>query len=88
MILFKLKEDIFLSFQSIKPESFQGIDNDSIVGANITQKDNKKYINSFIKGCDDYDGNPSINKTCPEIKNIVTDIDGNVISVKKIQQKK
>ena len=79
-----LKENIILSFQNIKPETFQGIVNDdSIAGTNETQKDNKKYIDSFIKGCDDYDGNPSINETCEEIKNIVTDLEGNVISVKK-----
>ena len=36
-----LKEDIILSFQSIKPESFKGIvDDDSIKGTNITEKDN------------------------------------------------
>ena len=79
-----LKENIILSFQSIKPTTAQGIvDDDSIAGTNVTQKDNKKYIDSFIKGCDDYDGNPSIIENCEEIKNIVTDLDGNVISVKK-----
>ena len=79
-----LKENIILSFQSIKPTTVQGIvEDDSVAGTNITEKDNKKYIDSFIKGCDDYDGNPSINETCEEIKNIVTDLDGNVISVKK-----
>ena len=79
-----LKENIILSFQSIKPTTAQGIvDDDSIAGTNVTQKDNKKYIDSFIKGCDDYDGNPSKIENCEEIKNIVTDLDGNVISVKK-----
>ena len=79
-----LKEDIILSFQSIKPESFKGIvDDDSIKGTNITEKDNRKYIDLFIKGCDDYDGDPSINETCEVIKNIVTDLDGNLISMKQ-----
>ena len=79
-----LKEDIILSFQSIKPESFQGIiDDASIAGTIVTQKDNKKYIDSFNKGCDDYDGDPSINETCEEIKNTVTDLEGNLISMKK-----
>jgi hypothetical protein len=79
-----LKEDIILSFQVIKPRTFKGIiEDDSIGGTNVTQKDNKKYINSFIKGCDDYNGDLTINKTCEEIKNIVTDLNGNLISMKQ-----
>ncbi len=56
---YNLKEDIISSFQSIKPETFQGIVNDSsLAGTSVTQKDNRKYIDSFSKGCDDYDGDP------------------------------
>ena len=79
-----LKEDIILAFQVIKPESFKGIvDDESSAGTSITEKDNKKYIDSFVKGCDDYDGDPSINETCEITKNMVTDLDGNLISMKQ-----
>ena len=79
-----LKEDIILAFQSIKPESFKGIvDDSSVAGTKITEKDNRIYIDSFVKVCDDYDGDPSINETCEVIKNIVTDSDGNLISMKQ-----
>ena len=84
-----LKEDIILSFQNIKPESFKGIvDDDSIAATSVIEKDNRKYINSFVKGCDDYDGDPSINVTCEITKNIVTDLDGNLISMKQNSIKK
>ena len=79
-----LKEDIILAFQSIKPESFKGIiDDESVAGTSITEKDNKKYIDSFVKGCDDYDGDPLLNETCEVTKNIVTDLEGNLISMKQ-----
>jgi hypothetical protein len=75
---YNLKEDIISSFQSIKPETIKGIVNDSsLAGTSITQKDNRKYIDSFDKACDDYDGDPTLNETCEAIKNIVTDLDGN-----------
>ena len=79
-----LKEDIILSFKSIKPKTFKGIvEDDSIAGTNITKKDNKNYIDSFVKGCDDYDGDPSIKENCEETQNIVTDLAGNLISMKQ-----
>jgi len=79
-----LKEDIILSFKSVKPKTFKGIiEDDSIAGTNITQKDNRKYIDSYVNGCDDYDGDPSINETCEETQNIVTDLAGNLISMKQ-----
>ena len=81
---YNLKEDIISSFQYIKPETIQGIvSNNSVAGTSITEKDNRKYIDSFNKACDDYDGDPSKNEVCETKKNIVTDLDGNLISMKK-----
>ena len=81
---YNLKEDIISSFQSIKPETLLGIVNDnSITSTNVTQKDNRKYIDSFSKVCDNYDVNTVTNETCEIIKNIVTDLDGNIISMNK-----
>ena len=75
-----LKEDIIASFKIIKPQTFKGIiEDDSISNTNINKKDNRNYIDSFVKGCDE----PSINLKCEEIKNIVTDLDGNLISMKQ-----
>ena len=85
---YNLKEDIISSFQSIKPETIQGIVSDnSVAGTSITEKDNRKYIDSFNKACDDYDGDPSKNEVCETKKNIVTDLDGNLISMKKSTKK-
>jgi len=81
---YNLKEDIILSFKSVKPKTFKGIIEDvSVAGTNVTQKDNRKYIDSFVKGCDDYDGDLTINETCEDNQNIVTDLNGNLISMKQ-----
>ena len=80
-----MRNDIILAFKSIKPESLNGInDEEKITGTKIEQKDDKIYIESFNKNCNDYDGDPNKNMTCELIKNIITDKDGNLISSKKI----
>ena len=79
-----LKEDIISAFQSIKPEAFKGITEDeNIFGTSTEMKDDKIYINSFAKECDDYDGDPTKNQICETNKVIITDKDGNLISINK-----
>ena len=80
-----LKNDIIVAFQSIKPDSANTInDDENDAGLKTEEKNDKFYINSFNKQCDDYDGDPTKNKTCEIIRNIVTDKEGNVISSEKI----
>ena len=80
-----LKNDIILAFQSIKPDSVNGLnDDENIAGTTTEEKDNKIYIKSFDNVCRDYDGNPDVNMTCELIRDIVTDKEGNLITSKKI----
>ena len=80
-----LKDDIILAFQSIKPDSSNCINDDpNDAGVTIEEKNNKIYIKSFNKQCDDYDGDPTKNMTCEIVRNIITDKEGNIISSNKI----
>ena len=80
-----LKNDIILAFKTIKPDSAKGLNYDEdLAGTKIEKKDNKVYIKSFLKGCEDFDGDPNKNINCEVDNDIVTDNDGNLISSKKI----
>ena len=82
-----VKNGIITAFQSIKPDSFNGIiEDDNIAGTTIEKKENKIYINSFDTVCNDYEDDPTINITCETTRNIITDNNGNLISSKKISK--
>ena len=82
-----LKNDIILAFESIKPDSSNCINDDiNDAGVEIEKKNDKIYIKSFNKICDDYDEDPNKNMTCEIIRNIITDNEGNIISSEKISK--
>ena len=79
------KNDIILAFQSIKPASFKGLNNDEeIAKTNVEEKDDKIYINSYAKDCKDTLSDPKKEMNCNEIRNIITDKEGNLVSSEKV----
>ena len=82
-----LKNDIILAFRNIKPDSANSINFDeTIAGIKKEIKDDKIYINSFNKECNNYDGDPNKKMNCETIGNIITDKEGNLISSEKISK--
>ena len=67
-----------LAFENIKPETIKGAEDvKTLADINVETKENKIYINSFSKLCDDEERD---DKTCESQKKIITDIEGNFIS--------
>ena len=82
-----LKNDIILAFRSIKPDSANSInDDETVAGTKKEIKDDKIYINSFNKECNNYNGDPNKKMSCESIRNIITDKEGNLISSEKISK--
>ena len=79
---YNIKNDIINSFKSFKPESFKGNILDNNTKTDIEIKENNIYINKNEKECDD-DLN---NFTCELNRDIITDLDGNLFSSKKISK--
>ena len=79
-----IKNDIIMAFQNIKPDSLKGITEDkNIAETSSKEKDNKIYINSCSKVCENYDGDPKKTANCETNRNIITDKEGNLISINK-----
>ena len=79
-----IKNDIIMAFQNIKPDSLKGITEDkNIAETSSNEKDNKIYINSFSKVCENYDGDPKKTANCETNRTIITDKEGNLISINK-----
>ena len=78
-----LKNIIINAFHNIKPETIRGFKLDENLGATtIEKKDNKIYINSFLKLCDDnMENNDEI---CENNINIITGNDNLISCNKKI----
>ena len=73
-----------LAFENIKPETIKGAeDEESFAYINIEEKEDKIYINSFSKLCEDEEKD---DKTCETQKKIITDKDGNFISSNQINK--
>ena len=73
-----IKNLIKLAFKCIKPESIKGaVQNKTLADTTIETNEDKIYINSFSKLCED---EKNIDKTCERHKIIITDKDGNFIS--------
>ena len=73
-----IKSLLKIAFKNIKPESINGaVEDKSLADINIETIDDKIYINSFFKLCED---EKNIDKTCERYKKIITDKDGNFIS--------
>lgn len=67
-----------MAFKCIKPESIKGaVQNKTLADTTIETNEDKIYINSFSKLCED---EKNIDKTCERHKIIITDKDGNFIS--------
>ena len=76
-----LKSLIINAFKGIKPQTIKGANDDKeISDTKIETKEDKIYINSFSKVCEEYENS---DKTCETNTNIVTDKDGNFISCNK-----
>ena len=66
------------AFENIKPETIKGAeDNKNYADINVETKEEKIYINSFSKLCEDEERD---DKTCESQKKIITDKNGNFIS--------
>ena len=78
---YNIKNDIINAFKSFKPESFKGtFNNNSSTGIDI--KENNIYINKIEKECDE-----NLNNfTCELNRDIITDLDGNLVISKKISK--
>ena len=85
-----LRKDMILAFRTVKPESIHEVnENKEYTGTKVEEKDNKLYIESFSKDCDDYNEedymeNPNQNIACMLTRNIITDKEGNLISSKRV----
>ena len=67
-----------LAFENIKPETIKGAEDvKTLADINVETKENKIYINSFSKLCEDEEKD---DKTCESQKKIITDTEGNFIS--------
>ena len=67
-----------LAFENIKPETIKGAEDiKTLADINVETKEDKIYINSFSKLCEDEERD---DKTCESQKKIITDKDGNFIS--------
>lgn len=78
-----IKNNIINAFRNIKHDSIKGINEKNKENINITTKNNNTYIDSFSTICDDYDDTSIKGRTCNITKNIVTDLNGNLIFMKK-----
>ena len=80
------KNDIMLAFKSIKLDTIKGIienkDNNTLADIKLEEKENKIYIESFKKGCDDLEGDLT-KKNCEVKDYLITDKEGNLISIEK-----
>ena len=79
---YNIKNDIINAFKSFKPESFKGKILDNSTKTDIEIKGNKIYINKLEKECDENLNNI----TCEINRDIITDLDGNLVSSKKISK--
>ena len=78
-----LRNIIKNAFECIKPMSIKGFSEDKNLSDTVIEtKDDKTYINSFTKFCDDEDY--EIGKECESNLNTIIDKDGNFISSKKV----
>jgi hypothetical protein len=67
-----------LAFENIKSETIKGAEDDkSLADINVETKEDKIYINSFSKLCEDEE---KLDKSCESQKKIITDKNGNFIS--------
>ena len=77
------KNDIIIAFQNIKPDSMKGYEYDKNLVNTITEeKDDKIYITSYDNICSEPNTDPTKTIICNLTKNIVTDKEGNLISIK------
>ena len=80
-----LKDDIILAFQNIKPTTVKGLNNNEEISKTlISERDDKKYINFFDEVCKDDILDISKNKNCRNVRDIITDKEGNLISTEQI----
>ena len=79
---YNIKNDIINAFKSFKPESFKGNILDNNTKTDFEIKDNKIYIKKLEKECDENLNNI----TCEINRDIITDLDGNLVSSKKISK--
>ena len=78
------KKEIITAFQSIKPDSSRGLTEDkSIADTSTETKDDKIYIHSFSKVCETDIDSPKAIPNCETTRNIITDKEGNLISINK-----
>ena len=76
------KNDIIIAFQNIKPDSMKGYEYDKNLVNTITEeKDDKIYIKSYDNICSETNTDPTKTVICNLTKNIVTDKEGNLISI-------
>ena len=78
-----LKDDIILAFRSIKPDSFKGNQDNETNRLSIEEKDDKIFVNTFTSLCENYEVDPFKNQSCEITRNIITDKEGNLISINK-----
>ena len=76
-----LKQIIIDAFESMKPKTIKGPEEDkSLADTIIEERDNKIYINSFYKICKD----DEMDKICDNDLDLITDKDGNLISCNRL----
>ena len=79
---YNIKNDIINAFKSFKPESFKGKISGNNTKTDIKIKENNIFIKKIEK---DYDENLN-NFTCELNRDIITDLDGNLVISKKISK--
>ena len=78
---YNLKQIIIDAFESMKPKTIKGPEEDkSLADTIIEERDNKIYINSFYKICKDDERD----KICEDNLDLITDKDGNLISCNRL----
>ena len=83
------KNLIISAFKCIKPSTINGNHkNETLSGSTINEENNKIYINSFSKYCDEEETNEDedSSKSCEINNNIITDKEGNLISSIKVSK--
>jgi len=79
---YNIKNDIINAFKSFKPESFKGKITDNSTKTDTEIKENNIFINKIEKDCDE-----NLNNfTCELNRDIITDLDGNLVISKKISK--